>query len=131
MAWIESVTGEGSTETPTLLWTNPNPTSSFASQTLNIDLSNYKALIIKNEGSVASVVTSSEQQMSYVDLSETGYVFCSSYIYGNLVLSFRRVTAHTNSSITFGAGFSLDSYNLNVASTNNASVPLEIYGLKL
>ena len=32
--------------TPVLLWTNPNPTSAFAAQTIEMDLSEYKYVIV-------------------------------------------------------------------------------------
>lgn len=44
MAYIR---GGGGAEKPTLLWTNPNPTSDFAAQAINIDISAYSGFLIE------------------------------------------------------------------------------------
>ena len=38
-----------------LLWTNPNPTSEFAAQTIQLDLSGYKSILFICQGSYANL----------------------------------------------------------------------------
>lgn len=42
MAYFKARISGSSGNEPVLLWTNPNPTSNFAAQTINIDVSEYK-----------------------------------------------------------------------------------------
>lgn len=122
MAWLEC---GGGGVTPTLLWTNPNPTASFSAQTLNIDLSQYECLFVETEGNKYTSGLISYHQMEYVDLSVESYSICGRYsINSNTYVSIRVITAHTNNSISFSNG------SAGTTTDGRLCIPIKIYGLK-
>lgn len=121
MAYIRG--GGAGTEKPTLLWTNPNPNSDFAPQTISINLTDYEWIIIsiKNQKSSPQYVTTcaipkiTDDQVIGGPSGQTG----SNYAYS-------RVINMNNNGITFKIARS----NYAGASGNTTAIPLEIYGLK-
>jgi hypothetical protein len=121
MAWLEC--GGGGAEKPILLWENPNPTSRFGTQTLNIDFSKYSSLIIETNGYLTGGVTSNIQY-NYIDFNLTKLSICGSYSYnGSAYCSWRFITL-SSSAINFSQG------KANNATEDGLCVPLKIYGFK-
>ncbi len=102
-----------------LLWTNPSPTSTFAPQTIPLDLSKYSAVLIACR----------------LDNSTTPYggnylCFIGEITYMTLYVRpvnsiYSRYLTVSTSGITFAEGYTTAT-NLN----NNAMVPNRIYGIK-
>lgn len=99
----------------TLVWTNPNPSSSFAlQQTLSIDLSGYKAVAIYFGYSTAS------QGDRFGGLFPIGFPDnMIMYAYTGSSEANRTMSSITSSGITFDSG----------TNANNI-IPLRIYGVK-
>lgn len=99
----------------TLVWTNPNPTSTFdLSKTLSIDLSGYKAIAIYFTYSTASVGD------RYGGLYPIGFPdSVIIYTYAGSAEASRTISSISSSGITFSAG------------TNTSNIiPQRIYGVK-
>lgn len=99
-----------------LLWTNSNPTASFAEQTIPLNLTNYDAVLV-----VYRITTSSTYkwwQFGYVDGEGTGGAYR-----GNSYLYHRDFIA-SSSGVAFSKGYR--------DSTSGASygIPVAIYGIK-
>lgn len=99
----------------TLVWTNPNPTSSFAlQQTLSIDLSGYKAVAIY------FVYATNSTADRYGGLFPIGFPdSMMMYTYTGSSEANRTMSSITSSGITFDSG----------TSANNI-IPIRIYGVK-
>lgn len=104
---------------PVLLWENPNPNSSFAAQTIEIDLSKYRYLVFYSKY-IYSVVnpTSNEYGYSFCDLTKYNYqwLFCQAN-------SAARLANISGNNIIFERGMTGGNYN------DNMCIPLAIYGL--
>lgn len=106
-------------EQPTLLWTNPNPTSEFTAQTLNIDFSGYEYFSIRFVGN-----QSYYSEYETIFPVEIGKVCGIAGLYPNASLT-----------VPYVRGFILQSINqisfdraLN--NYNTCVVPIEIKGYK-
>lgn len=114
-----------STEKPTLLWTNPNPTSTFQAQTINVDASNYEYLIFK----ILADSNVSQPYYSYVGIKHDNNKFgigtnqTANTPVGNGGCIRNYDTS--NNVIKISAAFSTAGQ-----SYNRYGIPLEIYGLK-
>ncbi len=110
-----------------LLWTNASPTSAFAAQTVSLDLSSYKGVIIKYRVSISNALISS----SYADVGDNLSLFCVTTTTDTswYVAVTRREANITTSGIVFGTGYNAGS---GVAATSNTQhlIPLKIYGIK-
>lgn len=107
----------------TILWTNDSPTSSFASQTISIDLSDYNTVDIY---AVRFNTTGGRQLLHYkilidVPNKNTQMFYCD---YENGVRTWNRNVDWTTSSITFGNA------TINGSSSNGALIPYKIVGYK-
>lgn len=113
-----------------LVWTNESPTSSFSSQTISIDLSDYSLLYIvftPNSTSASTVrigalarITDEVMVNSYINLSGTG----------GITLVFRYFSS-TSSGVSFDSGQQKAVSSTSSATTaNERCVPLYIYGIK-
>lgn len=105
-----------------LLWTNPSPTNNFNAQSINVDLSNYDALLI----------------IYYYGTQSSNRVELSSLLPVNNITKYICISSGTN--VTGGRKLSYDSSTKKItfesASYNNATnnsyiIPVYIYGLKL
>lgn len=113
-----------------LLWTNPSPTSTFAAQTISLDLSKYTIFII---------ITKPYAAANYTDNYQYG-ASASSVIIKNIKASittpapvnrFREVVIN-DSSVQFSAAYSFSTYTGTAAADGNDTViPLYIYGIKM
>lgn len=105
-----------------LIWSNPSPTSSFAAQTISIDLSAYSWFAVR---AIFSISSPSNLPLAIFTVDEDGKRIQS--VAGDTSRVGARYFKYstTNKTMTFNAGY----YN---GSTNNSScVPLEIYGVNL
>lgn len=127
MAYIRSGTGGGA-ETPTLLWTNPSPTSAFAAQTLNIDTSQYEYIYIKFyatqwDDTVNEAIFPTN--ISYPQVIGGHY---SSASFSSTQIYVRKFIISSNQ-ISFQDGYNVVPTS-SASKTNTLCVPLEIKGYK-
>ena len=114
----------GGAEKPTLLWTNPSPSSSFSAQTLNINLTGYDYLIFEIKGYMGD--TMGFIRDTCFDVSDEFGCICGTYGFDSTTFydSARRINV-TNSSIQFSDGIAG-----NGTESPAYCIPLKIYGLK-
>ena len=109
----------------TLLWTNPNPTSSFSAQTISLDLSKYDMVEISAFYSVTEDVNKM-LTTSIVPANSLGSV--SSQQGNGSAFANRKVTLSSNA-ITFTA--CVQHYGTTSRENiNTCCVPYKIYGIK-
>ena len=108
-----------------LLWTNASPESSFAAQTISIDLSNYIAIIILINGAAKDTITSGQYGLfpQLVMVNETVRTIMNWTSSATNNNGSRYATA-TNSGIVFGDDV------FNNGTQNGYGVPYKIYGIK-
>ena len=103
-----------------VLWTNASPTSSFADQTILLDLSSYKAVAIqftwKND----------EQDANIINIGIVGYESRVIMIYNSRS---NREFEVTSSGVIFGKG-TFAQRDGSMSNNNAYSIPLVIFGLK-
>lgn len=117
-------------ETRKLLWSNPSPNSQFAAQSLAIDGS-YDEYIIEWNDYVG------ENARSSLSLKKGESVkFCAPSIGGsgtNFWVNARQVTSSGSGSshrVIFGNGTYKTQGKTSIATTNEAMIPVRIYGIK-
>lgn len=112
----------------TLLWTNTSPTSSFAAQTIALDLSAYDAVFI-----IANSNTSDFPAMPTSFGIIGGGTCCIDYAYacGSAGLSgiMARVFIPTSTGVEFEGGY-IANFTANYNTADNLLVPQKIYGIK-
>lgn len=117
------------------LWTNPNPTASFAAQTISLDLSSFDKIFIKLRFGSASGSAENAYFFEFCDIGETTALHAfnvpnttSSSITPNMAARNANVS---NSGVAFGAGLikQLTSGG-NPTNDNTACIPYAIYGIK-
>lgn len=106
--------------TMTLIWTNTDPTSSFAAQTVSVDWAGYDAVFIRT---MFSTSTQTVQPMSF-------------HICDKNITAFIPITARTSNQ-NGGRLFTFDDTGIifqggyyNGSATNNYAIPYQIYGVK-
>ena len=104
-----------------LLWTNDNQNSDFATQTINIDLSNYKYVYIKTKGYKSS--------SGDTDNGASVMHFCMVGEYASLIHPIntninRRKVQITKNSVVFASGYT------GTTVADDCVIPLNIYGVK-
>lgn len=110
-----------------LLWTNPNPTSAFAAQTLSIDLSGYESIIIQAKGwqpvttytPLKILIPKDGKQHTIIGNQNDFDGKMSTYEY----TWYARGVTVTDDSIVFTTGYVTGS-----STGTGACIPLEIYG---
>lgn len=104
-----------------LIWENQSPTSSFASQTTAMDLSDYDALLIVYRNSTTSSVYTSM-------ILPIGY---SMRLLGSAsYLMVYRDTTITEDGVKYGSGQSVRTYGSAPTADNTMMIPRTIYGIK-
>lgn len=105
-----------------LLWTNPSPASSFAGQTIPLDLSNYDAVI------VLTAMDTSDSGRLVVDslITPVGYG-ARAFIQWN-VRYIRQYTV-SNTGVAFQDG-AKGSVGANATTDNTVGIPYQIYGIR-
>ena len=104
----------------TILWTNESPTSNFASQDININVSSYNCIKIIYNYSVGSPF---EMNTGEIPSSSPGTVLSMLYNSSGINFFTSRTATFASNKITFA-----DAIDSNGASTNNRLVPLYIIG---
>lgn len=103
-----------------LLWTNSDPTATFAAQTIALNLSKYDAILVK-----CRATTSAGQYFSqFCFKGESVNASVSSKSYSGTTVYSRGVQC-TDTGVTFTNG-----YSGSTSGTGNA-VPVKIYGLTI
>ena len=133
-----SLRKKGGKMSETVLWTNPSPTSTFASQTVNLSQSiqNFKYIKFKYANNCydttvqSSVIISIEDWINNQSTSGCHIGLGSRGDIGSSVFYYLRFAYYaSNTSITFDVG--LQSRIGTTSSTENAAaIPLQIIGLK-
>ena len=104
------------------LWTNSSPTSSFAAQTIPLDLTGYSAIIIE-----CALTTNAAQPVTCpifpLDITRNGRICC----YNNSFL-YRDITI-TGSGVTFTSGKQASTYMATPDDANASIIPLRILGI--
>lgn len=122
---LDKVLGE---EKLKLLWTNPNPTSSFVSQTVPLDLSQYELFLV-------TVMEQNASDGNYRELSFLAFKTVVSVLQGAFVGGYGPgVDARPFQILENGVNFSdaRRSYNnQNNKVLNSVLIPHQIYGIKL
>ena len=110
-----------------LLWTNPNPLSSFDIQTINVDLSNYKYVVVNaTYGGNGLIEDYSTVNKSIIEVGTTGNI-TGVYHSADGGASTIRKAVVSETGISFGIGKFWDGSN---NSSANYAVPLYIWGIK-
>ena len=108
----------------TLLWTNPNPTSAFAAQTISLDLSKYDAVeVVARQYTGDQVVFSSK-----AEVGKSGKLFCYGY-HDARELDARKYEVSTTG-VSFQIGYSTMISDSSGTATGGNCVPYKIYGIK-
>ena len=107
-----------------LLWENAAPTSSFAAQTIELDLENYDLIMV---------------EASYVDTNDNALYFsqiAKNIINNNITHSFSSGTSGSSSysqhrySKIVENGIAFADAKRNGSTTNTACIPVRVYGIK-
>ena len=117
--------GSGGNE-PVLLWTNPNPTSSFSAQEIQVD--EYDAYIIKSVSSLEYAQERNWFEDTYFDVSLNRADDCVIVVRGYSNAYNMRNFYKSENGITFKKGFR--QYSTQRTDNNVCAVPIEIYGIK-
>lgn len=112
--------GRNTGVTMTLLWTNPDPTSSFAAQTVSADLSGYSFYGIVP---IFSTATPNIIPMQVFPCDDSQNHVMTVTARSNNNNGGRQITFST-SGLTFGAG------TYSGSSNNSYAIPYKIYGIK-
>ena len=117
------IVGSGASGT-TLLWTNPSPTSSFASQTISLDLKDYTFVAVELIFS-ASTYSGGERGITILPkLSITSFAYVMLKNGNNLSAIGRQVTSITDTSISFGSSL------WNGETSADRGIPTRIWGIR-
>lgn len=109
-----------------LLWTNASPTSAFAAQTINLDLSEYDLIEIHFNMDASASTTIGEVTDKRIPVGKKAFCFG---INGTAICS-RNVTVSANS-IVIEEGKAYGTYaNATAYTTNTHLIPTIIYGIK-
>lgn len=95
------IVGSGTSGATTLLWTNPSPTSDFASQTISLDLKDYTFVAIELIFSKSTYSSGERGIVILPKLNITSYAYVLIKSGSNLSAVGRQVTSITDTSISF------------------------------
>lgn len=115
----------------TILWTNPSPTSDFASQTVNLSSSDYdfyEIIYIEGTGTLSSVAISSGKTpkgkntiLDFIVGLESG---------ANMQYRWREVAYNTDTKLDFAGGISKAFNATTLIQRNDNAIPLYVIGYK-
>lgn len=126
--------GGGGGMDATLLWTNPAPTSTFAAQTVALDLSGYKFVLIEYSQDYGFITSTVMFPVPTITPSP-GYAAYNVYINlhwtGSQFTIFQRRCEITSTGIVFEDATEFTSYNTSgsTSTNNNLGVPKRIWGI--
>lgn len=110
-----------------VLWENPNPTSSFANQTITLnDISNYKYLEIywKNRKDV------SEWTYTKIQIGTASYGFCISPAGTSFRVFSRQINNENTNNLIFGNCNFAESLSSSITTNNDYMIPVKVIGYK-
>lgn len=108
-----------------LLWTNPSPTSAFASQTVSIDTNDYEMVLVSFR---ASTATGYDYYVSVlVPVKDVIFLAITT---GNNRLRERKF-AWTTGGLVFQNAYTYNSYASTPSVDNTVLVPYQIHGIKM
>ena len=103
------------------LWTNASPSSNFANQSIAIDMTDYKLILVS-----CLYSTSSTNHMMYILNENDDY-----YMIWPAYRNYRRVVTKTSSSLTFEDCVYWGTYASSSTTTSNSNIiPVNVYGIK-
>lgn len=109
------------------LWENASPTSSFAAQTVSLDLSGYDRVAITY---IASTLLSDSYSID-ADVGKVTQMTALTSASNASVVYVSRVATVTKTGINFDYGYGKSIYSTTAASPGNSNViPIAIYGIK-
>lgn len=111
----------GSGITMKKLWTNASPTSSFAAQTVSVNLSGYQFILIEWRFDNKSTAFSYSQLMRVGVKTKIHFAYEEAYT--------NRDTTPSSSGVTFGAGYYTVLKTTNYQLNNVYAIPYQIYGI--
>lgn len=100
------------------LWQNSSPTSAFAAQTVQLDLSNYDGILLV----FLATTTDTNRQSSMICLKGHTSVFFDIYVGTTAVRS--RSAQVTDTGVKFSTGYN------NTSSNTSSAIPYQIFGIK-
>lgn len=110
-----------------LLWENASPTSAFASQTINLDLSEYDAVMVTSY--VADSIKLREFAFSEITPDvNNGFLLSSVYGTSSKIYGLYRILYVHTTGVLIG-----DAYTTNPSAdskSTSAQIPFQIYGIK-
>lgn len=109
------VDGYEVTEPPVLLWENASPTSNFLPQTINLNLSNYRFVMMEYDGG---------SRITKVGLG------LNAYLVACVVKNYYRKYGVTTTGISFQNCNEVSVYGTSTVIENGALIPYAIYGIK-
>lgn len=117
--YINGGGGGGGGVSISLLWTNSDPTATFAAQTVTVDLSGYTAVLIKTLNDRTSNTPQYHSELVFVGDSSV----CYSSNANTTAYQYKRQADVTTSGVTFGGGFR------NTSAGSGYAIPQNIYGV--
>lgn len=99
------------------VWTNASPSSSFSAQTITLDMTSYKAIVIEHGFNTSS---SLNRISGLIPKNETVGVISGLGGTGGSYYEAYRTASFDDNGVTFGAG----------SPANTNAIPLKIYGIK-
>ena len=118
------IVGSGTSGATTLLWTNPSPTSDFASQTISLDLKDYTFVAIELIFSKSTYSSGERGIVILPKLNITSYAYVLIKSGSNLSAVGRQVTSITDTSISFGTSL------WNGETSTDRGIPTRIWGIR-
>ena len=111
---------------PVLLWTNPDPTSNFQYQTVNVDGTDYDGYIVEirnhiSDNSTAACFVPKSTQRRLI----AAYNNSASVIYG-----WREILSATDTTVGFAFGGYINSNIYSMVEDTKYGVPTRIWGVK-
>ena len=103
-----------------LLWTNPNPTQSFSSQTIQIDLSPY------SEIEIFAIFSDANVEGSNTFKAPVGMAINIGFVRSDLYLMQSRIASTTSSGVTFSDA----TLGQDRTVYNNHCIPEKIWGIR-
>jgi hypothetical protein len=114
------------------LWTNPNPTSTFATQTISLDLTEYDSVEIRYLGAsvwksnASVVIKKGERGYGNITAGNMGMQSASNTV----VYTANRLFTVSDTGVVCTDGYAMTSNGSVVSPESRVCIPLEIYGIK-
>ena len=105
-----------------MVWTNPAPTQAFSPQTIELDLSNYNAIIIE----LRATTSNAGKNKNIVLKSDTFPLVIAAGRADFSIHDGRIITSISDTEIVFGYGV-----YTNLGNRTDTGIPLNIYGTNL